>query len=226
MVIEDEKDIQELLEHYLRREGFQVQLAGDGEAGLRKVKQEKFDMILLDLMLPRMDGLEVCRILRSQPSTAPIPLIMVTAKGEEADRVVGLELGADDYITKPFSPRELVARVKALLRRVEKPKSQKKKAEYGDIRLDPERYEVTNKGKVQTLTLKEFKLLEFLISNQGRVLSRDILLNEVWDLDYFGTTRTIDVHIARLRQKFPSLNKTLTAIKGLGYKLQEDEASR
>ena len=127
LVIEDEKDIQELLEHYLRREGFQVQSAGDGEAGLRKVKQEKFDMILLDLMLPRMDGLEVCRILRSQPSTAPIPLIMVTAKGEEVDRVVGLELGADDYITKPFSPRELVARVKALLRRIEKPKSWEKK---------------------------------------------------------------------------------------------------
>jgi two-component system alkaline phosphatase synthesis response regulator PhoP len=226
LIIEDEKDIRELLEHYLQREGFQTQTAGDGEAGLRKIKEGKFDLILLDLLLPRMDGLELCRLLRSQPQTAAIPLIMVTAKGEETDRVVGLEMGADDYITKPFSPRELVARVKALLRRVEKPKNQEKKFEYGGIHLDTERYEVTNQGKIQTLTAKEFKLLEFLIRNQGRVLSRDILLNEVWGYDYFGTTRTIDVHIARLRQKFPSLNKTLKAIKGLGYKLQEDEGSR
>lgn len=224
LIIEDEKDIQGLLEHYLRREGYQVDAAEDGEKGLKKAKEKKYDLILLDLMLPQMDGLEVCRILRSQPQTADIPMIMVTAKGEEADRVVGLEMGADDYVTKPFSPREVVARVKALLRRMEKPKAKEKKYEYGFITLDPERYEITYKGKAQTVTSKEFKLLEFLIQNRGRVLSRDLLLNEVWGYDYFGTTRTVDVHMARLRQKFPFLNKTLVAIKGLGYKLQEDEA--
>ncbi len=222
LVIEDEKDIQELLGHYLGREGFQVEAAGNGEAGLRKVREKKFDLILLDLMLPQMDGLEVCRALRSQAQTAGIPLIMVTAKREETDRVVGLEMGADDYITKPFSPREVVARIKALFRRLEKPKPKEKKYRYGDIILDPERHEAAYKGIAQTLTVKEFKLLEGLIQNKGRVLSRDFLLNEIWGYDYFGTTRTVDVHIARLRQKFPLLNTALLSVKGMGYKLQED----
>ncbi len=224
LIVEDEKDIRELLEHYLKREGFETQAAGDGESGLRKVKQEKFDLVLLDLMLPGMDGLELCRSLRSQPQTAAIPIIMVTAKGEESDRVVGLELGADDYITKPFSPREVVARVKALLRRVEQPKSRDMKTTYGEIHLDRERYEATYRGKNQPLTLMEFKLLEFLFRHPGRVLSREILLNEVWGYDYFGTTRTIDVHIARLRKRFPPLHKALIPVKGVGYKLKEDEA--
>jgi DNA-binding response OmpR family regulator len=175
-------------------------------------------------MLPRMDGLEVCRVLRSQAQTANLPVIMLTAKGEETDRIVGLELGADDYITKPFSPREVVARVKAIFRRVEKPKAKEVKHEYGGISLDPLRYEVSYKGKVQSLTSKEFKLLEFLLGNKGRVLSRDLLLNEIWGYDYFGTTRTVDVHVAHLRQKFPVLNRSLVSIKGLGYKLQEEPA--
>jgi two-component system, OmpR family, alkaline phosphatase synthesis response regulator PhoP len=164
----------------------------------------------------------VCRVLRSQARTADLPVIMLTAKGEEADRIVGLELGADDYITKPFSPREVVARVKALFRRVAKPKPKEVKHEYGGISFDPLRYEVSYNGKVQSLTSKEFKLLEYFLGNQGRVLSRDLLLNEIWGYDYFGTTRTVDVHVAHLRQKLPVLNRSLVSIKGLGYKLQEE----
>jgi len=222
LIIEDEKDIQDLLQFYLKREGYEVEIAREGETGLRRASKERFDLILLDLMLPRVDGLEICRSLRSQPQTADLPIIMITAKAEEADRIVGLELGADDYITKPFSPREVLARVKALFRRVEKPKAKEVKKEYGGISLDPSKHEVTYKGKSHSLTSKEFKLLEFFLSNPGRVLSRDVLLNEIWGYDYFGTTRTVDVHVAHLRQKFQVLSKSLVSIKGLGYKLQEE----
>lgn len=222
LVVEDEKDIRELLEHYLKKEGYAVQSAKDGLSGLEKATREKFDLLILDLMLPVMDGLEVCRKLRSQPSTSDIPIIMLTAKSEETDRIVGLEMGADDYITKPFSPREVVARIRAINRRLDKPKPKEMKYEYEGIMLNCERHEVMFKGKQYDLTSKEFKLLEFFVSNQGRVLSRDILLSELWGYDYFGTTRTVDVHVARLRQKFPVLAKTLVSIKGLGYKLQED----
>ena len=222
LIIEDEKDIRDLLEHYLKREGYDVKIAKDGEAGLHKASQERVDLVLLDLMLPQVDGLEIGRTLRSQSQTADLPIIMITAKAEEADRIVGLELGADDYITKPFSPREVVARVKALFRRLEKPKAKEVRHEYGGIALDPSRHEVTYKGKSHSLTSKEFKLLEFFLASRGRVLSRDILLNEIWGYDYFGTTRTVDVHVAHLRQKFQVLNKSLVSIKGLGYKLQED----
>lgn len=222
LIIEDEKDIRDLLEHYLKREGYDVKIAKDGEAGLHKASQERFDLVLLDLMLPQVDGLEICRTLRSQSQTADLPIIMITAKVEEADRIVGLEMGADDYITKPFSPREVVARVKALFRRLEKPKAKEVRHEYGGIALDPSRHEVTYKGKSHSLTSKEFKLLEFFLASRGRVLSRDILLNEIWGYDYFGTTRTVDVHVAHLRHKFQILNKSLVSIKGLGYKLQEE----
>jgi two-component system alkaline phosphatase synthesis response regulator PhoP len=223
LIVEDEKDIRDLLQHYLKREGYQVETAESGEVGLRKAIEKNVDLILLDLMLPQMDGLEVCRALRSNPRTSSIPVIMVTAKGEEADRIVGLEIGADDYIPKPFSPREVIARVKARLRRLEMAKAPETLYRFGPITLDSERYVVTHDGKAQTLTAKEFKLLQFLIQNKGRVLSRDVLLNEVWGYDYFGTTRTVDVHVARLRQKLPFLNQTLMAIKGLGYKLHEPE---
>ena len=222
LIIEDEKDIQDLLQLYLKREGYQVQGVKDGDAGLRKLAREKFDLILLDLMLPQMDGLEICRRLRSQLPTAEIPVIMITAKAEETDRIVGLEMGADDYITKPFSPREVVARVKALLRRLEKPKAKEVQYEYGGIALDLSKHEVSYKGKTHSLTVKEFKLLEHFLTHKGRVLSRDMLLNEIWGYDYFGTTRTVDVHIARLRHKFPILSKSLVSLKGLGYKLQEE----
>ena len=221
LIVEDEKDIQDLLQHYLKREGYEVQTAADGGSGLRKATQERFDLLILDLMLPQVDGMEICRILRSQPQTAHLPIIMLTAKGEETDRIIGLEMGADDYMAKPFSPRELVARVKAIFRRLEKPGQTEKVLEYSGILLDPFRHEVTYKGRVQSLTSKEFKLLEFFLANPGRVLSRDLLLNEVWGLDYFGTTRTVDVHVAHLRQKFPILTRCLVALKGLGYKLQD-----
>jgi two-component system alkaline phosphatase synthesis response regulator PhoP len=222
LVIEDERDIQDLLRHYLKREGYEVEIAQDGETGLRKASKERFDLVLLDLMLPRIDGLEICRSLRSHPKTADLPIIMITAKAEEADRIVGLELGADDYVTKPFSPREVLARIKALFRRLEKPKAKEVRHEYGGIALDPSKHEVTYEGKSHSLTSKEFKLLEFFLANRGRVLSRDVLLNEIWGYDYFGTTRTVDVHVAHLRKKFQVLNKSLVAIKGLGYKLQEE----
>jgi DNA-binding response OmpR family regulator len=222
LIIEDEEDIRDLLEHYLKREGYDVHIAKDGETGLRKASQQRYDLVLLDLMLPQVDGLEICRNLRSRPQTSDLPIIMITAKAEESDRIVGLEMGADDYITKPFSPREVVARVKALFRRLEKPKAKEVKHEYGGIALDPSRHEVTYKGKSHSLTSKEFKLLEFFLASRGRVLSRDILLNEIWGYDYFGTTRTVDVHVAHLRQKFQVLNKSLVSIKGLGYKLQEE----
>jgi two-component system alkaline phosphatase synthesis response regulator PhoP len=222
LIIEDEKDIQDLLQLYLKREGYDVHIAKDGEAGLRKASEERYDLVLLDLMLPQVDGLEICRNLRSRPQASQIPIIMITAKAEEADRIVGLEMGADDYITKPFSPREVVARVKALFRRLEKPKAKEVQYEYGGIALDLSKHEVSYKGKAHSLTAKEFKLLEHFLANKGRVLSRDMLLNEIWGYDYFGTTRTVDVHIARLRQKFPVLNKSLTSLKGLGYKLQEE----
>jgi len=222
LIIEDEKDIRDLLEHYLKREGYVVQGAGDGELGLHKISRERFDLLILDLMLPQMDGLEICRSVRSNPQTAALPIIMLTAKTEETDRVVGLEMGADDYITKPFSPREVVARVRALFRRMERPPGKEGKYEYAGIQMDLGRHEVSYRGRMEWLTAKEFKLLEYFIANKGRVLSRDILLNEIWGYDYFGTTRTVDVHIARLRQKFPVLSKSLTAIKGLGYKLSEE----
>ncbi len=222
LIIEDEKDIQDLLWHYLTREGYAVHTAGDGESGLRALKGEKFDLLLLDLMLPHMDGLEICRFVRSQAPTAGLPIIIITAKGEELDRIVGLEMGADDYIAKPFSPREVVARVKAVLRRMEKPKAKETQFRYGEIVLDPERHEVSYNGRPQKMTSKEFGLLEFFMANQGRVLSRENLLNQVWGYDYFGTTRTVDVHVARLRQKFPELDDRLVSVKGLGYKLLEE----
>lgn len=221
LVIEDEKDIQKLLQMYLHREGFEVDSARDGEAGLRKACQERYDIILLDLILPKLDGLEICRSLRSRPETADLPIIMVTARAEEADRILGLEMGADDYITKPFSPRELLARVKAVFRRLEKTRAKELNYEYGGIALDASKYEVTYNGESHILTTKEFKLLEYFLENKGRVLSRDVLLNEVWGYEYFGTNRTIDVHVAHLRQKFEILNKSLVSIKGIGYKLQD-----
>jgi len=224
LVIEDEKDIQELLQIYLKRDGYDVHIAKDGETGLRKASQERYDLVLLDLMLPHMDGLEICRNLRSRPQTSDIPIIMITAKAEESDRIVGLEMGADDYVTKPFSPREVLARVKAIFRRLEKPKAGEVRQEYGGIALDHSRHEVTYKGKSHSLTTKEFKLLEYFLTNKGRVLSRDVLLNEIWGYDYFGTTRTVDVHVAHLRHKFQVLGKSLVSIKGLGYKLQEEAA--
>jgi two-component system, OmpR family, alkaline phosphatase synthesis response regulator PhoP len=226
LIVEDEHDILQLVKLYVEKEGFRTVSAMTGTEALRQVKQEKPDLVVLDLMLPEIDGIEVCKRLRSAPETAMLPIIMLTAKAEESDTVVGLELGADDYVTKPFSPKTLVARIKALFRRLQrKPEDSPAHYRYGDLVMDLARHEVTVKNKEVLLTAKEFGLLEHLLRNPGRVLTRDILLNTVWGYDYYGTTRTIDVHIRRLKQKLPSLNEAIMSVKSLGYKLKELDRS-
>ncbi|MBA5865802.1 MAG: response regulator [Nitrospira sp. CR1.3] len=224
LIVEDEKDILHLVKLYLDKEGFRTVTAATGTDGLKCVKQEKPDLIVLDLMLPEIDGLEVCKRLRSAPETAMIPIIMLTAKAEESDTVIGLELGADDYVTKPFSPKALVARVKALFRRLDRNQHENQTVHrYGQVVMDLSRHEVTAHGKEVPLTAKEFGLLEHLLRNPGRVLTREVLLNTVWGYDYFGTTRTVDVHIRRLKQKIPLLDAAIISVKSLGYKLKERE---
>jgi two-component system alkaline phosphatase synthesis response regulator PhoP len=181
---------------------------------------------VLDLMLPEMDGLEVCKRLRSVPETAMLPIIMLTAKAEESDTIIGLELGADDYVTKPFSPKALVARVKALLRRMERtPANGASRYHYGPLAMDLARHEVSLGKQEVPLTAKEFGLLEHLLRHPGRVLTRDVLLNAVWGYDYYGTTRTVDVHIRRLKQKLPLLEEAIVSVKSLGYKLKDPDGS-
>jgi DNA-binding response OmpR family regulator len=222
LIVEDERDILHLVKHYLEKEGYRVSTAATGAEGLKLAKAEHPDLLILDLMLPGMDGLEVCKRLRADQPTAALPIIMLTAKAEESDTVIGLELGADDYVTKPFSPKALVARVKALLRRIERSKDEApSRSAYGPLVLDRSRHEVTANGKDVTLTAKEFGLLDYLLQHQGRVLTRDVLLNAVWGYEYYGTTRTIDVHVRRLKQKIPLLNDAIVSIKSLGYKLKE-----
>lgn len=221
LIIEDDKDIVELVRHYLEKENFVLKDAADGFSGLKKAKAENFDLVILDLMLPEMDGLEVCKELRADPKTSSTPVIMLTAKGEETDKIVGLEIGADDYLTKPFSPRELVVRIKALLRRVEKKTEKEKTYRYANLVLDPFKHEVTLNSRLFQLTSKEFALLECLLRNKGRVLSRDYLMDQVWGYDYFGGIRTVDVHIRRLREKIPLLSQNIQTVKNLGYKLKE-----
>jgi DNA-binding response OmpR family regulator len=195
-----------------------------GIDALQRVKEEKPDLIVLDLMLPEMDGLEVCKRLRTLAETAMVPIIMLTAKAEESDTVVGLELGADDYVTKPFSPKALVARVKALLRRLDRaPANGTTQYHYRSLTLDLGRHEVSLGKQEVSLTAKEFGLLEHLLRNPGRVLTRDVLLNAVWGYDYFGTTRTVDVHIRRLKRKLPLLEEAIVAVKSLGYKLKDPD---
>ena len=222
LVVEDEQDIAQLVKHYLEKEGFHACLATTGLEALKLVSSEHPDLVILDLMLPHMNGLEVCKTLRYKPETTLLPILMLTAKNEESDTVVGLELGADDYVTKPFSPKTLVARVKSLFRRLERTNDQKPTSlVYGSLQMDLTRHEVTMKGKEVLLTAKEFGLLEHLLRHPGRVLTREVLLNEVWGYDYYGTTRTIDVHIRRLKLKVPFLDDAIVSIKTLGYKLAD-----
>ncbi|HEY7533878.1 MAG TPA: response regulator transcription factor [Nitrospiraceae bacterium] len=222
LIIEDEQDILQLVKLYVEKEGFRTVTATTGTEGIKQVKQEKPDLVILDLMLPELDGIEICKRLRSAPETATLPIIMLTAKAEESDTVIGLELGADDYVTKPFSPKALMARVKALFRRLErKPDERLTQYQYGKLVMDLARHEVTFNTKDIPLTAKEFGLLEHLLRNPGRVLTREVLLNTVWGYDYYGTTRTVDVHIRRLKQKIPLLNEAITSVKSLGYKLKE-----
>ena len=223
LVVEDDKDILQLIKMYLGKEGFRTVTAVNGAEALRKVTSEHPDLVVLDLMLPEIDGLEVCKRLRVAPQTRMIPIIMLTAKREESDVVVGLGLGADDYVGKPFSPRVLVARIKALIRRFDRADDREISAyRYGMLLLNPSRHEVTVNGQEVLLTAKEFGVLEHLLKNLGRVLTRDVLLNSVWGYDYQGTTRTVDVHVRRIKQKLPLLTDAILSVKSLGYKLKED----
>jgi len=223
LVVEDEREIQDLLAHYLRKEGFTPIVASDGETAILKARREKPDLVLLDILLPKADGLEVLRAIRSDESIGRTPVVMLTAKGDETDRVVGLELGADDYIPKPFSPREVVARIKAILRRSRPGTRDPEQATLTcrDLRMDVGRHEVRCQGKQVALTSKEFRILQTLLSSSGRVLSRDAILSKVWGEDTHVIDRTVDVHIAKLRQKIPFLVEAIETVKDVGYKLRE-----
>jgi two-component system, OmpR family, alkaline phosphatase synthesis response regulator PhoP len=222
LVVEDDPDIAHLVVRYLEKAGYSVELLANGRDALAALAARQPDLLVLDLMLPQVDGLEICRVVRGNDATAGIPIIMLTARAEESDRIVGLEIGADDYLAKPFSPNELVARVRALLRRAQRnaPATPAgRPIQYGAIAIDPERHTITDNGEPVTLTAKEFMLLEYLLQHRGRVLSRDLLLTDVWGYRYTGGTRTVDVHIRRLREKLPLLSKAITTVKQFGYKL-------
>ncbi len=224
LIVEDDKDILDLVRLYLEKEGYRTCTATTGVDALKQVKVEHPDLVILDLMLAEMDGLEVCKRIRSDPQTALLPIIMLTAKAEEADTIVGLELGADDYVTKPFSPKALMARVKALFRRLERKPDETTRYTYGPLVMDLARHEVLVHGLEVPLTAKEFGLLEHLLRHPGRVLTREVLLSSVWGYDYYGTTRTVDVHVRRLKQKIPALNDAIVSVKSLGYKLKERDS--
>ncbi|MDQ3956838.1 MAG: response regulator transcription factor [Actinomycetota bacterium] len=219
LLIEDEESFGEALEYQLGREGYDIERVTDGREGLDRFNTGGADLVLLDLMLPGMAGEDVCREIRR---TSNVPIIMLTARDAEVDKVVGLELGADDYVTKPFNPRELLARIKAVLRRsTGESRGADGILEGGGIRLDPNRFEVTVDGRPVHMPRKEFELLELLMENAGRVLTRDTLIDRIWGADYFGDTRTLDVHIKRLRAKCepdPHAPAHLVTIRGLGYK--------
>jgi two-component system alkaline phosphatase synthesis response regulator PhoP len=220
LIVEDDPDIAELVARYLDKAGFTAERAASGRDALQAIAARPPDLLILDLMLPQVDGLEICRRVRASEATASLPIIMLTARAEESERIVGLELGADDYLAKPFSPSELVARVRALLRRAQRGASPATRAiTYGPIALDIERHTVSSNGLDVTLTAKEFLLLEYLLKHKGRVLSRDVLLTDVWGYRYTGGTRTVDVHVRRLREKLPLLADALVTIKQFGYKL-------
>jgi DNA-binding response OmpR family regulator len=226
LVVEDSQDIADLIRHFLERSGHTVTRLASGSDGLRQARASPPDLIVLDLMLPGLDGLHVCQALRAEPATASIPIIMLTARGEEADRVRGLELGADDYVTKPFSPKELVARVSALLRRVERPSHPAGIVlQYGPVTIDIDRHRVLAGAREVQLTAKEFLLLRYLVEHRGRVLSRDLLLTDVWGYQYTGGTRTVDVHVRRLREKLPEVGTAITTVKQFGYRLEDAPTS-
>ena len=221
LIVEDDPDIADLVARYLQKAGFATEVVGSGTQAWTMIRTKPPDLIVLDLMLPQMDGLEICRLVRGHEPTASTPIIMLTARGEESERIVGLEIGADDYVPKPFSPQELVARVRALLRRTRRSPTAGAHVAYGPIVMDTDRHVVSSAGTTVKLTAKEFLLLEYLLRRRGRVLSRDILLTDVWGYKYTGGTRTVDVHVRRLREKLPLLTDALVTIKQFGYKLLE-----
>src|SRR5262245_10463157 len=221
LVVEDDRDIGELVCRYLEKAGFAAELVTSGPVGLGSIAANPPDLLVLDLMLPQVDGLEICRAVRANARTAAVPIIMLTARAEESERIVGLEIGADDYIAKPFSPNELVARVRALLRRAHRKPASGVMLRYGPIVVDSDRHVVMLRDVAVALTAKEFLLLEYLLKHKGRVLSRDTLLTDVWGYKYTGGTRTVDVHVRRLREKLPALETALVTVKQFGYKLNE-----
>jgi DNA-binding response OmpR family regulator len=221
LIVEDDPDIAQLIQHYLQKAGHSVERLSSGSDVMPSLRRQPVDLVILDLMLPGMDGLLVCQAMRTEPATAAIPIIMLTARGDESDRISGLELGADDYVTKPFSPKELTARVSALLRRSTRTAPPSGILRYGSIVIDAERHTVSVDGQEIKLTAKEFLLLQYLVQHRGRVLSRDLLLTDVWGYQYTGGTRTVDVHIRRLREKMPMLGEAIETIKQFGYKLAE-----
>jgi len=225
VLIEDEKDIVELVRYNFRKEGFEVSAFTSGREGLEYLRRNPADLVLLDIMLPDLDGFEICKRLRGENRSKSLPVIFLTAKGEEIDRVLGLELGADDYVVKPFSPRELVARVKAVLRRQARPAEKPEVVEAADLRLDARTLEVTVRGQAVELSTLEFKLLHFLASHPRHVFSRERLLDEVWGRDRFVTPRTVDVHIRRLREKIEApagKPRYIQTVRGSGYRFSAE----
>jgi DNA-binding response OmpR family regulator len=220
LIVEDERDVVDLLTLSLRKAGFAVSTTNDGAAGLHKARTERPAFIILDLMLPKMPGLEICKILKSDPATQQIPIMMLTAKAEEIDRIVGLEFGADDYVTKPFSPREVVLRIRAIMRRGDA-KQEEERLAVGPIVIDPERHEASVDGRRINLTSLEFKLLRTLMQRRGRVQARDRLLNDVWGYESIIDTRTVDTHVRRLRKKLGKAANVIESVRGFGYRLRE-----
>ena len=226
LVVEDDQDIAELIAHHLGKAGYLSEVVHTGDQVLSQVQDKPPDLILLDLMLPGHNGLDICRAIRADPRSSNVPIIIVTAKTEETDRIIGLELGADDYVTKPFSPKELVSRVGAVLRRANRTSTTNSALEFGPIQIDIESHHVTIDGRDVRLTAKEFLLLRYFVEHEGRVLSRDVLLSDVWGYKYTGGTRTVDVHVRHLREKLPVLSRALVTVKQFGYKLVKSEISR
>lgn len=221
LIIDDEKDLAELVAFYLEKEGYRPVIVLDGISGLETAKNISPDLILLDLMLPGMQGTEVCKLLKTNDKTAAIPVIMLTAKGEEIDRVVGFEVGAEDFVTKPFSTRELLLRIKAVLRRVTPPAGAiGKTITVGPVTIDTDRHKVFVSNEEIILTTTEFKLLQNLAERLGRVQSRDLLLKNVWGLSHMGDTRTVDTHVTRLRTKLGSAGDLIKTVRGFGYKME------
>jgi DNA-binding response OmpR family regulator len=223
LIVEDDKHISKLVKYNLEKSGYHCKVADDGEEALDILAKEAVDLVILDIMLPKMDGLEVCRSIKQDTKLKNIPVVMLTAKGEEVDRVVGLELGADDYIVKPFSPRELMLRVKAILRRGRAEESAKDIMERGDLVIQISKHKVTVKDKEAELTLIEFKLLVTLMERAGRVQSRDRLLSDVWNMNADIYTRTVDTHIKRVREKLGKMGYLIETVRGLGYRFKEEE---
>ena len=225
LVAEDDHDIAELISHYIQKSGWEVHLVSAGDEALAYARRNPVDLVILDVMMPGMSGLEVCRALRADQTTAAVPIIVVTARGEETDRIVGLELGADDYLGKPFSPNELIARIRALMRRSKRQEPQESMLRFGMILMDLTRHTVSDAGRDVKMTAKEFLLLQYLLEHRGRVLSRDVLLGDVWGYRYTGGTRTVDVHVRRLREKLPALIDAVETVKQFGYKLVDNEVT-